>query len=67
MQVFEWRGLDLTVGVIDNYFANDPVIVSYVKGRLAGDPLLEVANQGWNHEKLVLLDMHARACHPDDK
>jgi hypothetical protein len=33
MEVFERRGLDLTVGVIGNYFGDDPVMVSYVKER----------------------------------
>lgn len=45
MEAFDRRNASLTVGVIANYFGDDPAIVSYVKGR-AGDPSFEVANHG---------------------
>lgn len=52
MEVFDKRNTSLTVGVIGNYFGEDPMIVNYMKSR-TGDPLLEVANHGWNHENLA--------------
>lgn len=61
MDVFERRDLDLTVGVIGNYFGEDPVIVSYVKDRVKGEPRIEIANHGWNHERFVLLDRYSQS------
>jgi peptidoglycan/xylan/chitin deacetylase (PgdA/CDA1 family) len=52
MEVFDKRNASLTVGIIGNYFGEDPVIVNYVKSRI-DDPLLEIANHGWNHENLA--------------
>lgn len=52
MEVFDKRNASLTVGIIGNYFGEDPMIVNYMKSRI-GDPLLEVANHGWNHENLA--------------
>ncbi len=51
MEVFDKRNAGLTVGIIGNYFGEDPTIVHYVKSRI-DDPRLEVANHGWNHENL---------------
>lgn len=61
MDIFDRRGHDLTVGVIGNYFGEDPVLVSYVKDRLKGESRLEIANHGWNHEKFVLFDRHGQS------
>ncbi|HXG07124.1 MAG TPA: polysaccharide deacetylase family protein [Nitrososphaera sp.] len=52
MEVFGRRNASLTIGIIGNYFGEDPIIVNYVKSRI-DDPLLEVANHGWNHENLA--------------
>ena len=52
MNEFAQRDLNLTVGVIGNYFGNDQELVSYIKeGATAGR--LEVANHGWNHESFI--------------
>ncbi|MEM3161181.1 MAG: polysaccharide deacetylase family protein [Nitrososphaera sp.] len=61
MDTFERRDLDLTVGVIGNYFGQDQVMVSYIKERLKGEPRLEIANHGWNHERFVLLDSYGQS------
>jgi hypothetical protein len=55
MDTFERRDLDLTVGIIGNYFGDDPVMVSYIKERVKGDPRIEIANHGWNYERLCFL------------
>lgn len=52
MEVFDKRNASLTVGIIGNYFGEDPLVVNYLTSR-NGDPLLEVANHGWNHEDLT--------------
>jgi peptidoglycan/xylan/chitin deacetylase (PgdA/CDA1 family) len=52
MDEFASHDLDLTIGVIGNYFGDDQRIVSYVK-QGAASGRLEIANHGWNHESFV--------------
>ena len=60
MEVFDRRNASLTVGIIGNYFGNDPLITGYVKSRM-GDSSFEIANHGWNHENFSELDKNEQA------
>src|SRR5574341_533686 len=53
INTFQKNNANLTVGVIGNYFGEDPVITNFLKERLEnGTPKIEIANHGWNHEKI---------------
>jgi peptidoglycan/xylan/chitin deacetylase (PgdA/CDA1 family) len=57
VQMFEDRGLDLTIGVIANHTGRDPVLVSFLREKIVSDRFrLDVANHGLNHEDFTALD-----------
>ncbi|HSD04458.1 MAG TPA: polysaccharide deacetylase family protein [Nitrosopumilaceae archaeon] len=57
INTFQKNNANLTVGVIGNYFGEDPVITNFLKERLEnGTPKIEIANHGWNHENFSEYD-----------
>jgi len=52
MSEFQHKDVNLTAGIIGNYFGHDQKIVRFVSDSLKNDsPKLVVANHGWNHER----------------
>ena len=48
---FQHKDVNLTAGIIGNYFGHDQKIVGFISNSLKSDsPKLVVANHGWNHE-----------------
>eukprot|EP00027_Filamoeba_sp_ATCC50430_P007716 CAMPEP_0168559344 /NCGR_PEP_ID=MMETSP0413-20121227/10470_1 /TAXON_ID=136452 /ORGANISM="Filamoeba nolandi, Strain NC-AS-23-1" /LENGTH=221 /DNA_ID=CAMNT_0008590559 /DNA_START=131 /DNA_END=796 /DNA_ORIENTATION=- len=50
MSVFQNKSIPLTIGIISNYFGQDPSITGYVQSALETDWPLNVAFHGYNHE-----------------
>lgn len=55
IDTFQKKNASLTIGVIGNYFGDDPKLLDYVKQRVEqNNPKIEIANHGWNHEDFAL-------------
>jgi peptidoglycan/xylan/chitin deacetylase (PgdA/CDA1 family) len=55
IDTFQKKNASLTIGVIGNYFGDDPKLLDYVKQRVEqNNPKIEIANHGWNHENFAL-------------
>jgi len=50
MDTFQQKNASLTIGIIGNHIGQDPKITDYIKSKLTGNPAIEIANHGWNHE-----------------
>jgi peptidoglycan/xylan/chitin deacetylase (PgdA/CDA1 family) len=55
ISLFERKDASFTVGVIGGLIGTDPKLVDAIKGGLASDPPLEVANHSWNNKILSTL------------
>lgn len=48
---FQHKNINLTIGIIGNYFGHDEKLVGFISDSLKQDlPKLVIANHGWNHE-----------------
>ncbi|HWY34346.1 MAG TPA: polysaccharide deacetylase family protein, partial [Nitrosopumilaceae archaeon] len=50
MDTFQQKNASLDMGIIGNHIGQDPKITDYIKSKLTGNPAIEIANHGWNHE-----------------
>lgn len=57
VRTFEERNASLTIGIIGNYFGDDPALLAFVKEKMKSTNFdMEVANHGWNHEDFTAFD-----------
>jgi peptidoglycan/xylan/chitin deacetylase (PgdA/CDA1 family) len=57
VQTFEEKNASLTIGIIGNFFGDDPTLLSFLLEKVNGPGFsMEVANHGWNHEDFTNFD-----------
>jgi peptidoglycan/xylan/chitin deacetylase (PgdA/CDA1 family) len=55
MEIFNERGIPITIGIIGSEIGEDTQIVSYINQSIPSN-LLEIANHGWKHEDFTEYD-----------
>src|SRR5574341_341366 len=62
VQTFEEKNAGLTIGIIGDYFGEDPTLLSFLREKVSNPSLrMDVANHGWNHEDFTTFDKNEQA------